>query len=76
MLTKYIMKNQLKPIPICLLAAVLLQGFACKAQPVTKIAAGYEHSLFLKGDGSLWAMGYNLKANWVMALGITPTSPR
>jgi alpha-tubulin suppressor-like RCC1 family protein len=26
---------------------------------VTAIAAGYFHSLFLKSDGSLWAMGYN-----------------
>jgi alpha-tubulin suppressor-like RCC1 family protein len=26
---------------------------------VTAIAAGGHHSLFLKGDGSLWAMGYN-----------------
>jgi PKD repeat protein len=26
---------------------------------VTAIAAGVEHSLFLKSDGSLWAMGYN-----------------
>ena len=26
---------------------------------VTAIAAGYYHSLFLKSDGSLWAMGYN-----------------
>jgi regulator of chromosome condensation (RCC1) repeat-containing protein/Regulator of Chromosome Condensation (RCC1) repeat protein len=29
------------------------------AQPVTKIAAGGYHSLFLKSDGSLWAMGDN-----------------
>jgi alpha-tubulin suppressor-like RCC1 family protein/pimeloyl-ACP methyl ester carboxylesterase len=28
-------------------------------QPVTKIAAGSAHSLFLKSDGSLWAMGSN-----------------
>ena len=26
---------------------------------VTAIAAGYYHSLFLKSDSSLWAMGYN-----------------
>jgi len=29
------------------------------ASNVTAIAAGGEHSLFLKSDGSLWAMGYN-----------------
>ena len=29
------------------------------AQPVTQIAAGGFHSLFLKSDGSLWAMGWN-----------------
>jgi alpha-tubulin suppressor-like RCC1 family protein len=26
---------------------------------VTKVAAGGTNSLFLKSDGSLWAMGYN-----------------
>jgi alpha-tubulin suppressor-like RCC1 family protein len=26
---------------------------------VQTIAAGYGHSLFLKADGSLWAMGWN-----------------
>ena len=29
------------------------------ASNVTAIAAGGCHSLFLKSDGSLWAMGYN-----------------
>ena len=30
------------------------------ASNVTAIATGSEHSLFLKSDGSLWAMGWNL----------------
>jgi alpha-tubulin suppressor-like RCC1 family protein len=29
------------------------------ASNVTAIAAGYDHSLFIKTDGSLWAMGHN-----------------
>ena len=29
------------------------------ASNVVAIAAGYDHSLFLKSNGSLWAMGYN-----------------
>ena len=29
------------------------------ASGVTAIAAGFDFSLFLKSDGSLWAMGYN-----------------
>ena len=28
-----------------------------RGSPVTTIAVGYGHALFLKGDGSLWAMG-------------------
>jgi alpha-tubulin suppressor-like RCC1 family protein len=31
------------------------------AHNVTTIAAGYAHSLFIKGDGSLWGMGLNLQ---------------
>jgi alpha-tubulin suppressor-like RCC1 family protein len=46
-------------IQIWLLCAVLLQALTSGAQPVTQIAAGGGHSLFLKSDGSLWAMGDN-----------------
>src|SRR5580704_4338737 len=47
-------------IQICLLGAALLTAFSSEAQlTVTKIAAGGYHNLFLKSDGSLWAMGYN-----------------
>jgi alpha-tubulin suppressor-like RCC1 family protein len=54
------MKTTRNLIHICLLGAVLLQALTSGAQTVTKIAAGQYHSLFLKSDGSLWAMGYNL----------------
>ena len=53
------MKTKRNLIQICLLCAAVLQAVTSGAQPVTKIAAGYGHSLFLKSDGSLWAMGYN-----------------
>ena len=53
------MKTKRNPIQIWLLCAAVLQAVTSGAQPVTKIAAGYGHSLFLKSDGSLWAMGYN-----------------
>jgi alpha-tubulin suppressor-like RCC1 family protein len=46
-------------VQILLLGVVLLQAVVSGAQPVTKIAGAYEHSLFLKSDGSLWAVGYN-----------------
>ena len=49
-------------IEICLLLALStlnLGPSTAFAQPVTKVAAGDTNSLFLKSDGSLWAMGYN-----------------
>ena len=42
-----------------LLCVTMLQNFTCGAQSVTKISGGEYHSLFLKSDGSLWAMGWN-----------------
>jgi alpha-tubulin suppressor-like RCC1 family protein len=54
-----IMKARRNLIRISLLCATLLLAFTSGAQPVTKIAAGDYHSLFLKSDGSLWAMGEN-----------------
>ena len=46
-------------IQIWLLCAAMLQALTSGAQPVTKIAGGWYHSLFLKSDGSLWGMGLN-----------------
>ena len=43
----------------CGLALLLFQAVTTRAATVTKVAAKWEHSLFLKSDGSLWAMGYN-----------------
>jgi len=51
-------------IQIELLFTVVLSAATTGAQPVTKISAGWSHSLFVKGNGSLWAMGdgfYNNK---------------
>jgi alpha-tubulin suppressor-like RCC1 family protein len=53
------MKARINLIPIWLLCALMLQALTSGAQPVTTIAAGYDHSLFLKSDGSLWATGNN-----------------
>ena len=43
------------------LLALFLFTLPSSAQPVIKAASGFDHSLFLKGDGSLWAMGYNIE---------------
>ncbi|MGA2028645.1 MAG: hypothetical protein ABSG87_01030 [Verrucomicrobiota bacterium] len=53
------MKTWRNLIQICLLVVVLLHALISGAQPVTKVAAGENHSLFLKNDGSLWVMGFN-----------------
>ena len=42
-----------------LLCAAMLQAVTSGAQTVTKVAGGWQHSLFVKSDGSLWAMGFN-----------------
>jgi alpha-tubulin suppressor-like RCC1 family protein len=54
-----IMKTRRNLLQIWLLCVVMLQALTSGAQPVTNIAAGAWHSLFLKSDGSLWAMGDN-----------------
>ena len=41
------------------------------ARNVVAVAAGQEHSLFVKADGALWAMGYNTYGQ----LGNGSTSP-
>jgi alpha-tubulin suppressor-like RCC1 family protein len=53
------MKARRNLISIWLFCAAMLQALTIGAQPVTQVAGGGAHSLFLKSDGSLWAMGYN-----------------
>src|SRR5262245_26087446 len=39
--------------------ACLMFAISSSAQPVVKGTGGASHTLFLKGDGSLWGMGNN-----------------
>lgn len=55
------MKTKGNLIQICLLGAMLLQAATSGAQPVIQLAAGYEHSLFVKSNGSLWVTGRNIE---------------
>jgi alpha-tubulin suppressor-like RCC1 family protein len=52
-------KTERNLIQICLLSALALHALTSGAQTVTKVVAAYEHTLFVKSDGSLWAMGHN-----------------
>src|SRR6266566_3401953 len=52
--------NPMKSILKFSLIPLFLHALTSQAAlTVTNIAAGYGHSLFLKSDGSLWAMGFN-----------------
>jgi alpha-tubulin suppressor-like RCC1 family protein len=53
------MKTKWNLVQIYLLCVLMLQAFTSSAQPVTKVAAGWSDSFFLKNDGSQWGMGYN-----------------
>jgi alpha-tubulin suppressor-like RCC1 family protein len=46
------------------------------ASSVTAIAAGFYHSLFLKSDGSLWAMGDNLDGDLGDGIGAPVNFPK
>jgi hypothetical protein len=55
------MKARRNLIQSWLLCAAMMQVLTAFAQPVTQIAGGQTHSLFLKSDGSLWATGDNMR---------------
>jgi alpha-tubulin suppressor-like RCC1 family protein len=44
---------------LCWLAVPVFFTITAEAQPVTRVAGGFGHTLFTKSDGSLWVMGYD-----------------
>ena len=58
------MKTKQNLIQTCLVCTAVLQAAVTNGvETVAKIAAGGSHSLFLKSDGSLWAMGRTIMAS-------------
>ncbi len=43
----------------CLLCFAILKAASGGAQPMTEVAGGRYHSLFLKNGGNLWSVGNN-----------------
>jgi alpha-tubulin suppressor-like RCC1 family protein len=69
------MKTKLRLMHLGLLTAALLAGYApaqnFSAWPVTKIAAGGFHSLFIKSDGTMWGMGDNSSGQLGLGASVT-----
>ena len=55
-----IITSKMKFIPQSCLLLFLFQAVHLQAAIVTNIAAGSDHSLFIKSDGSLWVMGFDV----------------
>ena len=68
------MNTRQKIIPGCLLLALLSYALPSGAQTVTAIAAGSEHTLFTKSDGSLWGMGDDIDGQLGTGPGINFTN--
>ena len=65
----------MKPKPYSLLFFLTPVFTLHSAATVTNIAAGYSHSLFIKSDASLWAMGRNAEGELGDGTTTNRTSP-
>jgi alpha-tubulin suppressor-like RCC1 family protein len=70
------MKTNRNLTQICLLGVALLPAGWVTAQnfdawPVIKIAAGGAHTLFIKGDGTMWGMGDNSSGQLGLGASVT-----